>query len=391
MELLMVCRALSQIRVAILPLLVILLSCSGGYYLTEQTPSGEMSWPFHRNSLSATGYVQAGSFEGKLDILWERGTSGKPAGPLTLYQETLIYPDTKNRIRFLDVDTGEKIGAVKSHGAAHTGVVLYHDHLYFATAPGKSRLRCVDLASDDTRWKLPAPDAAAGLLIVEEKLVAAFTNGTLVAYDPEDGRSIWISRFDGSLVAPPSFAHGKIYQPSDNGILYIITPDSGSTLFEVELDGPLVSSVAVTDRLFLADMYGHVYSVDPLDGHRRWSVDIKHPVWTSPAVTKELVVVGHSGGGLVALDTQSGSVVWEFEAGAVIKASPVIVGRFVLVATMSGNLYSLHLTDGRLISKRELGSAIAHSPISDGNRVIVATESGEIVCFGRNSSPNSRE
>ncbi len=359
-------------------------SCSPLYRLTEEDLSRPSPWPFHRGDVASQGSVHEGKFNGKLDVLWEHTRSEKPAGPLTVYFGSLVYPGTKNRIWFYDGLSGKKEGYLKSHGAAQTGVALHDSLAFFATSPRKSWLRCVNLRSGRQLWKQPIKDAAAGSIIVDDKLLIGSSDGTLTAYRPEDGNLIWTFEAEGAFVAPPSSANGRVFQPCDEGTLYAISLADGSELYRMEVDGPMISAVAVSTMIYATDMFGHVYGIDSEDGRVVWDNQLDGPVWTTPAVSDGRLFVGHSGGELVALDALDGHVLWRFDAGEVVRASATVVGEHVLVGTMTGKLFSLDAADGRLIEQRQLDGAVAWPPVADGDRVYVATESGMIVCFGQN-------
>ncbi len=373
----------SVLSVLLLPLCLLLPSCSGKHWLKRDWSAQTSAWPYHHGDVSATGCIPAGSFDGRLNLLWETRKSGKPAGPMTVYQGTLIYPDTRNRVRFIDVETGDERGSFKPHGAAQTGVVVADHFAYLATAPGRGQLRCYDVQSGGQRWKRSVRDAAAGIIIVEDKLVLAFTDGRLVAYRLHDGYQLWVFRADAGFVAPPSYGHGVIYQPADRGVLYAVSPSDGSPVHELTLQGALVSAVAVSSKVYATDLAGHVYAIGADSATIIWQADLQAPVWTSPAVSDDRVLVGHSGGSVVAMDAVDGTVLWQIECGSVIRASPAIAGSSAVVGTLAGDLVSISIEDGQVVSRRELGEPIATAPVTDGDRVYVATESGLIVCYGR--------
>jgi outer membrane protein assembly factor BamB len=358
------------------------LSCAPQYRLAEEDISRSSPWPFHRGDLSSKGSVHEGMFNGKLDIIWERKRGEKPAGPLSVYHGSLVYPGTKNKIRFYDAITGEDQGYIKSHGEAQTNVSILDSLAIFATSPRKSWLRCVNLRSGKQLWKQRIKDAAAGSIIIDNKLLIGSTDGRLTAYRSEDGNMIWTFEAEGGFIAPPSCADGRIFQPCDDGTLYVITPTDGSELYRVEVNGPMVSTVAVSTMVYATDIRGYVYGIDPENGQIVWNNRLNGPIWTTPAVSDERLFVGHSAGELVALDATDGQILWQFDTGEVVRASATVVGNYVLVGTMGGKLFSLNTADGRLIEQRQLNGAVAWPPVADGDRIYVATESGMIICFG---------
>jgi outer membrane protein assembly factor BamB len=376
-------------RFASVTLLCLLVACASKYHLNDEDLRYPSPWPFHHGDLAAQGAVGTGEFSGQLQILWERRVSGKPVGPLTIYYDVLVYPGAKYRIKFFDTDSGEYLGYLKSRGFPQTGVVIRDSLAFFATAPPRNRLCCVNLRNGKTLWKLPIKDATAGSIIVENNLIVSTTNGVLTAYRLEDGHQLWRLECKNGYAAPPAYRDGKIFQPDDAGILHVVSFQDGTELYQVEVAGPMMSAVAVSDMILAADMRGNVYAIDADSGDIVWTTALNGPVWTTPAVADGRVFVGHSGGGLAALEEKSGRLLWRFDAGEVIKASPIVVGDYVVVGTLGGKLFALRAADGELLEQIQLDGAIAFPPVTDGTRVYVATESGKITCLGWNDEHNS--
>ena len=73
-------------------------------------------WPFVRGDLAGTGADEEAAYNGKLDVIWER-KSGKPAGPITLNHDHLVYPDIRKRLSFYDRATGKFLIIAATGGA----------------------------------------------------------------------------------------------------------------------------------------------------------------------------------------------------------------------------------------------------------------------------------
>ena len=362
--------------------------CSSGYKFSAAQFERPSAWPYYHGSVEATGAVPAGTFSGKLDVIWEKGEPGKSSGPLTLHHGVLAWPSAKRRIKFFDAETGEYAGKLKGKAASPSGLVLADSVGCFAVEPSRNYLACFDLSRGKELWKRPLSDASRGSILVGNRLLIGSASGQLTAFDLDDGSKVWSFSAEDRFEAPPAFGHGIVFQPGGGGVLYAVSPDDGAELYRVELDGPLVSAVAVSDLVIAADMLGHVYGIVPADGSIAWRVKVGGPVWTSPAVSDGRAFIGHSGGELVALDVSDGHILWRFQAVEVVRASAIVVGSWVVAGTMGGQVFCLRAADGQVVDKRRLEGGITEAPVSDGDRVYVATESGRIVCLGdRNEQP----
>lgn len=377
------------IRLGLLAVAITLSLCSCGrkYRLNAVDIAVEGNWACSRGSAAQVGSVASAGFNGQLNRLWKRGTSGKPAGPLAVHNGTLVLAESKKKIKFYDTETGRFLGRLKARGIPQTGLAVADSLAFYAVSPRKNFLRAYNLLTARRLWQKRVKDVNPGPIIQDNRLYVSSSEGILLAFELDDGEQAWSVRFDRRLTASVSFANGKLYQPGDGGMIYGLSAEDGHQLFKVQLDGPIVSPVAAADRVYTADMLGNVYALDPSDGAIVWQTGLNGPIWTSPAIAGDRLYVGHSGGEVVALRATDGEIVWRYDVGTVVRASVLVIGDFVIAGTMAGDLVVLRADDGSLIDSTTLKGAIEFPPVTDGRRLFVATQAGKIVCFGENNEP----
>lgn len=366
---------------------LLLAGCSSKYRLNRDRLEIQSDWPYHRGAAAGLGLVE-GSFDGRLKVVWQHRTNGKPAGPLTIYHDALVYPNTRKKIEFFDMDDGEAMGKMKITGHAATGLVAEDSVGFFALCARKNRVEAVNLLNRKELWQQPVKDAAPGSIILENSLIVSSGDGWVQALNLEDGSRRWQTNLESRCVAPPTAAFGLIFQPADDGRIVALDADSGTVVYRMELDGAIACAVAIDQLVYAADINGSVYAFDPIEGNPVWRAEAGGPIWCSPAVAHNTVVVGQSAGKVLAFDAGSGAEQWRFDCRTVVRAAPIVVGRYVVVGTMAGSLFVLDLVTGEQVDRTELSGAVAMSPVSDGRRVVVATEKGYITCFGE---PNEQQ
>ena len=359
-----------------------LTGCSSQFRLSREALETPSAWPFYHGGPAASGAVERGEFNGRLNILWENSVSGKPAGPLTVYHDILVYPESKKKVRYFDIFTGQYLGKTKTRGIPQTGLVIKDSLAYYSLAPRKDYLQCINLFNNHKLWKRPVKDAASGSILLENSVIVGSGDGFLVACNAEDGRLVWRAEIEGKLIAPASYRDGKVFQPNDKGVICALSADDGSELYRLETAGPVSAAVVVGRLAYAADILGNVLAFNPDDGAIVWRVSFGEPVRAAPALNRDRLYVGLGGGLIVALNADDGREIWRFDAREVLNAAPIAVGKFVVFATMKGNLYVLKSSDGALVDKLDLGGPIACGPVSDGRRVVAATQRGRIICFG---------
>lgn len=366
-------------------MLAVCMGCSSRYHMNRNDLGSMPAWPYYRGDRAASGVVENGTFNGQLNILWENKTNGKVVGPLTIYHQTLVLPDSKKKIKYYDVISGHYLGKTACKGIPQTGLVLKDSLAYFSSAPRNNTLRCLNLLNNKWLWKQPVKDAAAGSILLDNSLIISSGEGSVIAFDVRNGKVLWKAKTEGKLVAPASYSDGKLYQPGSDGYLYVFSVADGHELYRVETTGPLVNAVVADKLVYVTDVLGSVSAYEPVAGSKRWQVQLSGPIWTSPVLSGEKLFVGHSGGSLVALQASSGHELWRYETGEVIKASPIVVGNYLITGTMAGKVFVLKTSDGTLVDRKNVNGAVAFSPVSDGQRLFIATRKGKIICFGEDN------
>lgn len=366
--------------------------CGKTYRMDPNISTNERPWPMSRGGSDADGSL-AGSYAGRLDIIWEEGTNDKPAGPLTVAQEVLVYPSSRKRLKMYALKDGDYLGRFNIKGWPQAGLTVWQALGWYAVGPKKNELRAVDLTRDKQIWEVPLYNSLGGVLFVDDRMVVAgSTEGYLIAHHPSQGNRLWkYETEDYRFSTPPMYTGTCIVQPTDDGTLLIISPDDGSLVGTVELDGPLVASPCAADGfVYAVDMHGLVYCIDLTAREIVWKQATAGPVWTAPAVADGRLFVAPADGILRALDARTGAKLWSVEVASVIGASPIVAGDYVVFGTKTGRMYSLRASDGKVTAMRQFKGAISVGPVTNGTFIYVATDRGEIACLGSAPRPGFR-
>ena len=101
------------------------------------------------------------------------------------------------------------------------------------------------------------------------------------------------------------------------------------------------------DLLIVATNDGEVLGIDREAGTVRWTLHLPGPVWSSPTVVDDILVIGDcaSAGRILAFDVADTTVVppllWEVPTGACVEASPTVWNGTVYIGSRDGYMYAL--------------------------------------------------
>lgn len=99
----------------------------------------------------------------------------------------------------------------------------------------------------------------------------------------------------------------------------------------------------------------------------RWEYVTGYTISSSPAVWKDLAIVGDASGTVYAFALQNGAVKWKFQAANAVYSTPDVAGDRVVFAGTDGNVYALNAANGQELWRFKTERPIVASPrIVDG-------------------------
>jgi len=109
-----------------------------------------------------------------------------------------------------------------------------------------------------------------------------------------------------------------------------------------------------------------------------WSTNTGYTIASSPALWKDLAIVGDASGIVRALEIESGRPQWTFKAGGAIYSTPDVSGNAIVVfASTDGNVYALEAATGREQWRLHTDRPIVASPCIFNNVVYIGSSEGK--------------
>lgn len=270
-----------------------------------------------------------------------------------------LYVGTEDgTIHALRATNGAKRWSAEAGGPVAHAPLLIHDAVYVVTSTDD--VVALSRKDGELLWRFqrnpPAGFAVtghAGLLHSQGRLVTGFTDGTVVALDPGDGRVIW--ERDTSLdVDPPGGGAPRftdvdttpiqigewIYVASFTGGLYALDPSNGAVQWRnAALTG--IASMTWSGRdLVLASAHHGIVAFDPAAQRVRWRRPVQRGAPGTPSVADGVVMVGESEGAFLLLSLRDGHELARLESAFGFSAAASVHGRRGFVLSNGGMFFA---------------------------------------------------
>ena len=202
----------------------------------------------------------------------------------------------------------------------------------------------------------------------------------------ENGQLRWKQETGGYIHGSPVIVDDAVAVTGCDGFLRLIRISDGVEVERIELGAYIGSSPAYSQkRLYVGTFENQVLSFDLEEKEVEWVYEHtqRHfPFYSSPAVTKNLVVIGGRDKMVHGIDRSTGEIRWTFLTRSRVDSSPVVVGQTVLIADARGVLFRLALETGKELWQFDSAGGIQASPAISEGRLVIGTLDGDLYCLG---------
>jgi eukaryotic-like serine/threonine-protein kinase len=166
-------------------------------------------------------------------------------------------------------------------------------------------------------------------------------------------------------------------------------PAPTGTLFRswrFDTGGELYSSPAISgDMLVIGSKSGFLYGLNAITGDQVWSRDLGQYIVRSTPAIQENVVYINNGYQTLALSLDDGSTLWTVDVSFTGNTSPTIANRTVYIASQNGAILALDARTGDEAWQLNLEGLIFGSPTVADGRLFVATDRGKVFALNDES------
>lgn len=309
---------------------------------------------------SSTGDFWA--FDGRGAQVWlYHASSGIGSPPLLDAERDEIFVAIDDgRLHALRASTGEVRWLAEVGGAVGRAPVATDDAIYVMT--DADVLAAYDRATGEALWRYrrDAPEGFyvtehAGILLMENhRIVTGFSDGVALCLDARDGSVLWTRDTIAELPAPapgsglrftdvdttPLLAAGGLYIASFAGGLYRLEPGNGSVIWHRE---ELIGVTGIVEgpggTLILSSGDLGVVGVEARSGETLWTAPIERGAPTPAVLVGDVVLVGETEGGFVALSAADGTELDRLEDAHGFAAQPAVAMGRGAVLSNTGRLF----------------------------------------------------
>jgi len=315
------------------------------------------------------------------------GAAFGPVSPLLL-GETVLVGTRKGEVVAIHVDDGKKLGTQGFGDVIEGSPVIADGVLFVPVAWGKKTLRAYDLATAKDRWaRRDLPPIEAGLLLLDDVLIAVDVESVAHAVEVKTGKERWSATLDeraSVLATPVASDAGNVIVADDRGRVVALRPEDGAVVWTRDLGAPVEVTPTTDGRtVFLATTRARLFALDADRGAVRWVFEMDDPTVrvAAPARSGGDLVFGGSDGVLRNVDPATGALRWTFEAPDAITAAPLITRSTVYFGTMGRMLYGVDRSTGEKLWEHRLKGRVKSPMAARDGILVVLTEPHEVYLF----------
>jgi eukaryotic-like serine/threonine-protein kinase len=295
-------------------------------------------------------------------LLWKFTTRGALTGKPEFYENLVILSSRDNFVYGLEKKTGKEVWKF-----AMKPVLPHSWHWEYYTA---------------------AP------VVFEHKVLVASGDGNLYCLDAKTGKLLWRYQTTRRLRATPVVHNGLIYQPGYDGVLHVLRASDGNVLWKFETDGAnyqsdkfgydrnsIDSTPAIKDSLLVfGSRDGNTYCININTRKLKWKFSYG-PTWAMSGAefSDDLVYIGWSDNSLLsAIDFQTGKERWKYKAGSLVYSTPAISNNLLVVGSADHKVYGLNKQTGEKLWEYETRGSVFSSPVLDSEAIYIGSDDGGV-------------
>jgi outer membrane protein assembly factor BamB len=224
------------------------------------------------------------------DIVWRQ--EGALCAAVVVRGDTVYAAMESGKMRALAAADGRVLWTLDLEAPLTGAPSLAGDVLYIADGAGDLVAASIDSGHVLWRRDLGSPVRSRPTVDIDEGRVLAAIDGRLHALAAETGESLWWAEFDGLPSLGLYVSSTQVAVGSTDQSLYAFDLATGQPLWRCVTEGIVRGApVGTASTIYLGAGDGWLHAVDTTDGSMRWQQQLDGPVLTSVALTRQRLAV----------------------------------------------------------------------------------------------------
>lgn len=369
-------------------MIVTLLYLLSFYAISHTTLAADSQWPIFRGNAALTG-VSNTKLTLPLKLAWEFQAGDTIRGSAVIGDNRVVVGDSKGSIYAINLANGKSLWTFETGDVVEASPLLVDQFAIVGALNGK--LYALNVADGSQSWIYDVGDRIIGSANTTRatsdspaQIIFGSYDNKLHALDLK-GEPRWTFETESFINGAPATDDNLTLFGGCDAKLHALAISNGSERAAFSLGSYIAGSPAIKgDYAYVGHYGGQLICVDLAQNKIKWSYGDKDngdAFFSSPAVTKDRVLIGCRDRKLHCVSAADGSAVWTFQTGGDVDSSPVVCGDKVIFGSRDGRLYVANLTDGKELWRYDAGSPITASPAIIKGCVIITTESGLVLAW----------
>lgn len=369
---------------------VCLLSCASPEPPKAQIDFSSLSWPIFRGDANLSG-VAAGKLNESMTLLWSFQTGDAIASSPVVGYGLVFVGSTDGKLYALKAATGDSLWAFDSGDDIEAPPMLFDSTVYIGNLSGD--FFALNALTGERQWTFTTDGEIYGSANhvtapngFDQWVVVGSYDFKTYCFDAKSGEKQWEYESDNFINGAPATDGQVVVFGGCDESLHLVSIADGHKIGEVVAGSYIAGSAAFVDgRAYLGHYDGELLCIDVAKQKIVWRYNddgAAGSFFSTPAVTKDYVIIGSRDSNVHCVNRKSGEKVWSFKTRDDVDSSPVICGDKVVVGSNDGRLYLLNLKDGKMLWSYEIGSDIIGSPAVTHGFVFIGADDGRLYAFG---------
>ncbi len=346
------------------------------------------SWPIFRGTRDLRGIAHT-ALADSLTLIWKFKTQGPIRSSAVIDDGLVFIGSADGYVYAIELRTGNQRWRFKTGAEVEAPPCVVDGLVFVGSVDGW--LYALQAKDGLPKWKYQTEGkihSSANYFYAKDgsglRVLLGSYDGKLHCVDAATGKPLWTYQTDNYINGAAAFTDNMAVFGGCDGLIHLIRATDGSQRTPINTDSYIAGSASIrAGRAYVGNYDGALVCADIKRAEILWQYkDADVPIFSSPAVTKDLVVFGSRDNRVHCLSTKDGQEVWFFQTLGHVDSSPVICQDKVVVGSNDGRLYLLRLTDGELLWSYQIGQPIGSSPALASGAVIVGCDDGYLYAFG---------